>query len=492
MGFELQEATIDGIHRAMRSGEVTAADLVRGYLARIEAYDRNGPALNSIVVTSEHALARAGELDRALADTGELSGPLHGIPVALKDNILTADLPTTCGSIAMEGYRPAKDATVTARLRAAGAIVLAKTTLPDWATSWFSYSSLSGDTRNPHDPQRDPGGSSAGTGAAVSANLCTVGLGTDCGGSVRVPSSFCNLVGVRSTPGGVPRTGTSYLVIPQDTCGPMARTVTDAARLMDVLVGHDPDDPYSVADAVARRTRPFVDELDPDGLRGARVGLVTNALGDDAAVNALVRAALEAIAGAGAEVAEVEIPDLMDHIIATSMYTDRSKHDLDLFLSELSPAPPVRSLREAYEAGKYHASLDLMDAIMDGPDQPEEDPDYLRRFAARHEFTLTVTNVMAALDMLVYPSVQVPPPTLEGRAEWTTLTFPTNTLIASQTWLPALSVPAGFTPEGAPVGLELVGKPYDEATLFRCAYAFEQATQHRRAPASCPELESVG
>jgi Asp-tRNA(Asn)/Glu-tRNA(Gln) amidotransferase A subunit family amidase len=308
-----------------------------------------------------------------------------------------------------------------------------------------------------------------------------------------LPSSFCNLVGVRSTPGGVPRTGTSYLVIPQDTCGPMTRTVTDAARLMDVLVGHDPGDPYSVADAIARRARPFVDELDRDGLRGARVGLVTNALGPHDGVNAVVRAAVEAMAGAGAEVADVEIPDLMDHIVATSMYTDRSKHDIDLFLSEL-PDPPIRSLREAYEAGKYHASLDLMDAIMDGPEQPEEDADYLRRFAARHEFTLTVTNVMAAgaLDMLVYPSVQVPPPTLEGRAEWTTLTFPTNTLIASQTWLPALSVPAGFAEEGAPVGLELVGKPYDEATLFRCAYAFEQATHHRRAPAACPELESVG
>jgi amidase len=212
------------VHGAIRGGEVTAAELVRGYLARIEAYDRAGPALNAILATNaEAALARAGELDRAFADTGELAGPLHGIPVALKDNILTADMPTTFGSVAMDAYRPPQDATVTRRLRAAGAIILAKTTLPDWATSWFSYSSLSDETRNPYDPGRDPGGSSSGTGAAVAASLCAVGLGTDCGGSVRVPSSFCNLVGMRSTPGVVPRAGTSYLVLPQDTCGPEER-----------------------------------------------------------------------------------------------------------------------------------------------------------------------------------------------------------------------------------------------------------------------------
>jgi amidase len=493
-GFELQEATIDGMHGAIRSREISAVELVREYLDRIQAYDRSGPTLNAVVVAGdEAALARAEELDRAFADTGELAGPLHGIPVALKDNILTADMPTAFGSVAMEGYRPGTDATVTRRLRDAGAIVLAKTTLPDWATSWFSYSSLSGDTRNPYDPGRDPGGSSSGTGAAVAANLCGVGLGTDCGGSIRVPSSFCNLVGVRSTPGVVPRTGTSYLVIPQDTCGPMARTVGDAARVMDVLVGYDPADPYSAAQAVARRERSYAAELAPDGLSGAHVGLVTNALGsgedgETAAVNAVVLEAVDAIRAAGAEVVEIEIPDLMDHIINTSMYTDRSKHDIDAFLSELSD-PPVRSLREAYEAGNYHRDLDLMDAIIAGPDDPEGSADYLRRFAARHEFTLVVLDLFARhdLDVLAYPSVQVPPPTMEGRAQWTTLTFPTNTLIASQTWMPAMTVPAGFTGDGAPVGLELVAKPYDEGTLFRCGFAFEQSTGHRRAPESRPE-----
>src|SRR3954447_1454979 len=483
--FAVPEATIASIQAAYRARELSVVELVRAYLGRIEAYDGDGPALNAVVVSSEQALARAEQLDRE-----EPTGALHGIPVVLKDNINTSDLPTAYGSVAMRGYRPREDATVARRLRDAGAIVLAKTTLPDWATSWFSYSSLTTDTRNPYDPNRDPGGSSSGTGAAVAANFATVGLGTDCGGSIRVPASFCNLVGVRSTPGLVPRTGTSYLVIPQDTVGPMTRTVADAARLMDVLAGYDPDDPYSVAHDVARRGQTYLDELDREALRGARLGLVTNALGSEpaeqaTAVNAVVERALQALRDAGATVVETEIPALLDHIVATSMYTDRSKHDLDLFLSERAD-PPIRTLAEAYEAGQYDRRLDLMDAIMDGPERPDEDPDYLRRFAARHEFTLAVLGVMGAdrLDALVYPSVQVPPPTMTGRADWTTLTFPTNTLIASQTWMPAVSIPAGFTDDGAPVGLELTGRPYDEGALLGLGYAFEQATGHRRAPGS--------
>jgi amidase len=474
--FAVPEATIASIQAAYRVRELSVVELVRAYLERIEAYDRGGPALNAIVVTNERALARAEELDRE-----EPTGPLHGIPVVLKDNINTSDLPTAYGSVAMRGYRPPEDATVVRRLRDAGAIVLAKTTLPDWATSWFSYSSLSTETRNPYDPNRDPGGSSSGTGAAVAANLATVGLGTDCGGSIRVPASFCNLVGVRSTPGVVPRTGTSYLVIPQDTVGPMARTVEDARRVFGVIAGYDRADAYSVAATISRAPDPPPD----DALNGARIGLVTNAIGEDPAIRDLIAAAARALETAGARVEEVELPDLFDHIVATSMYTDRSKHDLDRFLAELAGAP-IPNLRTAYENGDYDKRLDLMDAIMDGPEDPDRDPDYLARFAARHEFTLVVQNVMARLDALAYPSVQVPPPTMNGRANWTTLTLPTNTLIASQTWLPAITVPAGLTPEGAPVGLEFVGRPYDEATLFRLAQGFEHATHHRRAPETCP------
>jgi amidase len=303
-----------------------------------------------------------------------------------------------------------------------------------------------------------------------------------------VPSSFNGLVGVRSTPGVVPRTGASYLVIFQDTIGPMTRTVADAAAVFDAMVGYDASDPYTAAYAIARAPGSYREVLDRDALAGAAVGLVTNALGSDddaecAPVNGVVAAAVEAIRGAGASVVEVTIPDLIAHIEATSQYVASTKHDINEFLSA-RPELAGHTLQVLHETEHYHPELDLIDAVIAGPDEPEDDPDYFRRFAAREEFTRTVVNVMAAnaLDALVYPSVQVPPPSFEGRRRWTTLTFPTNTLIASQTWMAAMTVPAGFTEEGLPVGLEFVATPYDEPTVFRLGYAYEQATKHRRAP----------
>jgi len=397
----------------------------------------------------------------------------------------TSEIATTFGSAAIEGYTPAHDAVTVRKLRDAGAIILAKTTLPDFATSWFSYSSLSEETKNPFDLGRDPGGSSAGTGAAIAANLGAVGIGTDCGGSIRLPASFCGLVGVRSTPGVVARTGSSYLVIFQDTIGPMTRSVADAATVFDVLAGYDESDPYTAAYTIARAPASYRALLDADALRGARLGLVVNALGSDAdadsaAVNGVVREAVEAIQAAGAAVVEVEIPDLQDHIVATSQYVARTKHDINEFLSTRTDL----TLNEIVAQGRYHKDLDLIDAVMEGPGDPEDDPEYFRRIAARGAFSRATVNVMArnGLDALVYPTAQVPAPTMAGRKDWTTLTFPTNTLIASQTWSPAMTVPAGFTTGGLPVGLEFVAAPYDEPTVFRLGYAFEQATRHRRSP----------
>jgi amidase len=485
VAFQIDEATIDGIHAAMRAGEVTSRALVDAYLERIQAVDRDGPGLNSVLAVNEGARARADELDAAFERSGELSGPLHGIPVLVKDCVETSEIPTTFGSAAIEGYTPERDAVIVRKLRDAGAIILAKTTLPDFATSWFSFSSVSNDTKNPYALDHDPGGSSAGTGAAVAANLGAVGIGTDCGGSIRVPGSFCNLVGVRSTPGVVPRTGSSYLVIFQDTIGPMTRTVADAATVFDVLAGFDESDPYTAAYLIARAPRSYRALLDENALRGARLGLVTNAMGsdDDAdarAVNDVVRTAVEAVRGAGAEVVEVEIPNLGHHIEATSQYVARTKHDINEFLSTRTEL----TLNEIVARGQYHPDLDLIDAVMAGPDEPEDDPDYFRRINAREAFARETVNVMGrnALSALVFPSVQVPAPSLPGRKDWTVLTFPTNTLIASQTWSPAMTVPAGFTADGLPVGLEFVAAPYDEPTVFRLGYAFEQATHHRRAP----------
>jgi amidase len=487
-GFDLDEVTIADVQRGIRDGETTSTEMVESYLGRIEAVDRSGPELNSILAVNDSALERAAELDRSFAESGQLVGPLHGVTVVVKDNILTDDMPATCGSITMVGYRPSFDAAVVKRMREAGAIILAKTTMPDWATSWFSFSSLSTTTRAPYDTGTDPGGSSSGTGSAVAANLAVIGLGTDCGGSVRVPSSNCNLVGVRGTPGLIPRTGSSYLVLPQDTIGPMARTVTDAAILTDLIAGYDAGDPYSVASRAGSGLPKISEQLDADSLEGVRLGLVTNAFGSEdepqmAAVKDLILTAVEELRAAGATVVEVEIPDLFDQLVATSAYTQRSRHDLDLFLSQLGDTP-VKSMAEVYDTKRYPPECDLIDSMSEGFEDPESEADYLKTFLARHEFALCVNNVMAAADVraLVYPTIQIPPQRLEDRVNWDTLTYPTNTLIASQTWLPALTVPAGFVDESLPVGLELLGRPFDEPALFSFAYAFEQRTHHRRPP----------
>ncbi len=279
--FKLEEATIADIHQAFRNRSLTCRQLVQRYIDRIEAYDRKGPALNSIVNVNQNAVAEADRLDDFLSRTRTFVGPLHGIPVVVKDQVETKDIVTTFGSIALDGYIPQRDATAIAKLKEAGAIVLAKSAMPDFATSWFGFSSKSGETKNPYALDRDPGGSSSGTGAAVAANLATVGIGEDTGGSIRAPASFNNLVGVRVTSGLISRTGMSPLVVFQDTAGPMTRTVTDAAVLLDALAGYDPKDPYTSAYAIAGHTGSYTRHLDRDGLTGARIGVLTQAFGSD-------------------------------------------------------------------------------------------------------------------------------------------------------------------------------------------------------------------
>jgi amidase len=492
--FVLQEATISSVHRAFRSGRLTAAQLVELYLRRIEAYDRRGPDLTSVINVNERAAERAAELDRRLRDTGELVGPLHGVPVLVKDQVETADVKTTFGSIAFKDYQPSRDATLIGRLREAGAIILAKTVLPDFATSWWALSSAGGETRNPYALDRDPGGSSSGTGAAVAANLGLVGIGEDTGGSIRVPSSFCNLVGVRVTTGLISRTGMSPLVGCQDTAGPMTRTVADAARMLDVLVGYDPADPFT---AVAVGRGGYSAAMMEDALVGARIGVVRGGFGPDTdpdmgKTNAVVRKALNEMASAGAEIVDdVEIPDLMDFVVRTSLYILQSRHDFNAYIASL-PGAPVRSFDQIYKDKQFHPGLDLMEAIADGPSDPEEDPAYFRGLAGRQEFQRTILNVMAErrLDAIAYPDVQLPAPLKSDvhAGRWTTLTFPTNTLIASQADLPAVSVPAGLTDDGLPVGMQLVGRPYDEPRLLGYGYAFEAARGPRVPPASTPPL----
>jgi amidase len=493
VAFEIEEATIDGIHAAMREGEISCRELVGAYLQRVAAYDRAGPELNAIVAVNPLASSRAEELDAELSRTGKLTGPLHGIPVLVKDCIETRGMPTTFGSVAVGSYQPARDATVVRRLEAAGAVILAKTTLADFAASWFSYSSVSGETRNPYAPERDSGGSSAGSAAGVAANLGCVGIGSDCGGSIRLPSSFNSLVGMRSTTGMVSRAGSSMLIASQDTIGPLARTVMDAATVMDVLVGHDPEDPYTAAAAIGSPRPLYRDAAAIGTLEDVRIGVVREACEptrdrESACAMEVVEGALASMRAAGAILADVSIPRLADQLEATSLYRDRMRHDIDAFLAA-RPEIPVRSLREIHSRGLYDRRLDLIGFALEGAEDPHADPSALRRHFDQGRFTRTLVNLLATerLDALVYPSVRVLPPRRDSGAP-ATLTYPTNTVIASQAGMPAIAVPAGFTPDGLPVGIEFVAKPYAEATLFRLAAGFERATRARRPPFSAPRI----
>lgn len=494
MGFDIEETSIAKIHAAYRDGKLTAEALVETYLSRIDAFDRGGPKLNSIITVNEQAITQAKQLDTAFLSSGDFVGTLHGIPIVVKDQAETAGVMTTFGSIAMDGYIPETDATAIAQLRKAGAIILGKTTLPDFATSWFSFSSKSGTTKNPYDLARDPGGSSSGTGAAVAANLAAIGVGEDTGGSIRLPASFCNLVGLKVTPGLISRTGMSPLVVFQDSAGPMCRTVEDAARLLNVMAGFDAADPFTATASIAG-PQDYAENLNSNALKGKTVGVIRAAFGNNddencAEVNRLMEQALEDIRKAGGQTVDVEIPDLAHYLEYTSLYVTHSRHDINKFLSK-RPVP-VKTVQEIHAAKQYHPRLDLFEALVDGPDDPYSEQDYYQRYVARETFQRVLINEMAKVgaSALVYPTTQIPAPSHEEleQQKWTTLTFPTNTLIAAQSWLPAISLPAGFTAQGLPVGLEMMGLPYGEKSLIALAYAFEQQTCHRRPAPLFPAI----
>jgi amidase len=278
--------------------------------------------------------------------------------------------------------------------------------------------------------------------------------------------------------------------------GPIGRTVNDTAVVLDAIAGYDPKDPYTTAFAIAGHKGSYTQNLDANGLKGARIGVLKEAFGNDsdpdcAEVNRVVRAAIKTIAAAGAEIVDVSLSNLMDFIVETSLYITHSRHDINAFLGR-NPDLAYSSLDAIYQDGKYHKNLDLIKDIMTGPAKPEDDPEYYRKLAARDAFQRAVVNIIAGnkLDGICFPSCQVLPPTRQelNDGRWTVLTFPTNTLIAAQTWLPSICLPAGFSSAGIPVGLEMVVLPYHEPDLFCLGYAFEQATHHRRPPAAAPPL----
>jgi amidase len=488
--------TIAETRSAIVRGDVSAEELTRHHLDRIADLDG---ALNAMVTLDGGALAVARRLDDEFRSSRTLMGPLHGVPVVVKDNFETAGIATSFGSKAFSSYVPSIDATVVARLRGAGAVVIGKTTMPDFAASWHGHSSRSGVTRNPHDPRRDPGGSSGGTAAAVAAGLGVAGVGTDTGGSIRVPASFCGVVGLRPTPGLVSRAGVIPLIADQDSPGPIARTVSDAAVLLDVIAGWDEADPTT---AVGYQRPPcrYAESLTAGGLRGARVGVLRWAFGDDsesaeADVNAVIETALADMRAAGAELIDpIEMPKLTEDLADTLLYFHQSRQDINAFLATRDLGS--RDVADVVAGGGVWPTMVLMQAIAAGPENPYTDPSYAAKRARRDALFHGIAAVFARhrLDAVGFPDVRIAAPLRSdidaGRWEEAAQdahhprrsAFPVNTAIASQARMPAITVPAGFTSGGLPVGLEFLGLRFSELTLLRLAHDYELFTRHRRAP----------
>ena len=486
--FNIIETTIADVHDAMAAGELTSHKLITEYIERIQAYDRNGPKLTSIITINADAIERATTLDKAFNDQGSV-GPLHGIPVLVKDQVETAEITTTFGSEVFTDYVPSKDATIVQNLRDAGAIILAKTNLPDWGASWFGYSSVLGQTKNPYALKHDPGGSSAGTASAVAANLGMIGIGGDTGGSIRIPASCCNLYGLRVTTGLISRHGIAPLVNQQDTAGPMARTVEDLARTLDAVAGFDTNDEWTGTTAFTDGDIFYTTALDEEALEGARLGVLRSAFGEMPEadpVNNVVENALEMMEVAGAELVDpIEIPGLNTKLADSSLFAHQARCNLNEFLGDRQDAP-ANSIDAIYESDSYHDDLNLFEQLINGPTYPTDDPEYWQRVAAQEELQRTILHTFAAedLDAVVFPSVQVPPPAIEDLPD--AVPYRTNTIIASQSSCPAISMPAGFTDNELPVGVELLGLPYAERQLIGLATAFEAVADTRQPPPSLP------
>jgi Asp-tRNA(Asn)/Glu-tRNA(Gln) amidotransferase A subunit family amidase len=482
----IEEATIEELQVAMTSGELTSHALVQHYLERIALYDKNGPKLNAFLLVNPHALSEADRLDQERATKGP-RGPLHGIAVVLKDNMNTVELPTTGGSTAFVGAQPQSDAFIVAKLHEAGAVILGKTNLHELARAGTTVSSLGGQTLNPYDLARTPGGSSGGTAVAVAANMATVGLGSDTVNSVRSPASACDLVGVRPTRGLVSRSGIIPAALTQDMAGPLARTVADAAVVLEVIQGYDEKDP-TTADGRGMAKRSYRADLKADGLRGARIGILRSFFGskpEHEEVNRVVTEAIARMKAQGAEPIELNVPLDVEQLIATmDVQKWESKTQIDAWLRDLGPgAPRIHTFDEWVASGKFDKTLEKGLKAAQPFDHPERDPEYLERIGPRKDaLQKQVIAILdeRKLDAIVYPhQKRLTVPIGESQAE-------RNGFLASITGFPAITVPAGFSSGGVPIGVELLGRPFAEPTLFKLAFAYEKETHNRRPPASAP------
>ena len=497
--FELEELSVSELQERMKSGEFTARSLVDHYLGRIEQVDKSGPSVNAVMELNPEADSIADALDHERQAKGP-RGPLHGIPVLIKDNIDTADrMMTTAGSLALVGSKPPKDSAVAQKLRAAGAVILGKTNLSEWANirsshSTSGWSGRGGLTRNPYALNRNACGSSSGTGAGISANLAAVGIGTETDGSIVCPSSSNGLAGIKPTVGLVSRSGIIPISHSQDSAGPMCRTVRDAATLLGALTGVDPEDPATAASAGKSHTD-YTQFCDPSGLKGARIGVVRKYFGFSEAVDALMERSLDVMKKQGATIIDpADIPTLGkfdDSEFLVFLY--ELKADLNAYLARLGPNAPVRTLKEIIEFNDHNASREMpyfgQDTFVKSETKgPLTEKPYLDAVAKNHQLARTegIDAVMDKfkLDALVGPT---------GGPAWITDLITGDHFSggssnsAAVAGYPNINVTAGSV-SGLPVGISFFGRAWSEPTLIRIAYSFEQATKARQAPRFLPTL----
>jgi Asp-tRNA(Asn)/Glu-tRNA(Gln) amidotransferase A subunit family amidase len=491
--FRLEETTIAQIQSAFRDGSLTCRSLVERYLARIDAHDKQGATLNAIVMTNPDALTTADVLDRRFRQSGPV-GPMHCVPVLVKDNYETVDMPTTAGSLSLKGMMTGADAFIVKRLRDAGAVMIAKSNMAEFAFSPVETvnSILPGYTRNPYDTSRVTAGSSGGSAAGAAANFAAIALASDTGDSIRGPAAHQALVGLRSTMGLVSRSGVVPLNLSADIAGAVTRTVADTAAVLQVIAGPDPADPVTAA---ARDHIPasYAASLRADGLKGARIGVLHQAYDTptlDAGVDTVFKGALGELRALGAEVVDpVEVAGLDEMRRAQGGGCNQFKYDLNRYLARLGDKAPMHSLDEILKSRRFHPSIQArLESGQAADDVPGESASCGRRDEFRAKLRAAVLALMdsARLDALAYPTWSNPPRLI---GDLNTPGGDNSQLFSPSTGFPAITVPMGYTRDGAlPTGLQLFGRPWSEPTLLKLAYAYEQGTHHRHPPAATPPL----
>ena len=491
--LRVEETTIAEIQAAFKAKRYTCHALVQRYLDRIGAYDKNGPSINSLILVNPKAIAIADSLDKRYAASGPV-GALHCIPIIVKDNYETNDMQTTGGSAALKGWIPERNATFVQRIRDAGAIVLAKSNMAEWAfTPNETVSSiLPGYTFNPYALNRVTAGSSGGSAAAVAGNLGEVGLGTDTGNSIRGPSAHNALVGIRSTMGLTSRAGVIPLSNAADIAGPMARTVADAVEVFQVVAGEDADDPVTAA-ATAHRDADYRTAVKPGGLRGARIGVLRQAYETpttDSEVVAVFTKALDAMRAQGTTV--VEIPKLADSVMRVRGSCGGFKPDLAGYFAARGANAPVKNVDDILKSGKYHVTvLSRLQSAQNGAENADTSASCKMNKEGRERMRVAVTALMDSLklDALVYPTWSNPPRLIGD------LTSPggdNSQVFSPTTGFPAITVPMGYTRDNTlPAGITFFGRAWSESKLITLSYGFEQATHHRKPAPSMTAKTAV-